>query len=82
MKYTAIIFFIFLMGWDWAHFVLFGLQYQPQIIDDNDDDFGAIGGMRIDRGNRITRRKPARATLYITDPTWSDQGSNPGRRIG
>jgi hypothetical protein len=31
--------------------------YQTQIIDDG--DYGAIGGMKIDRGNRSTWRKPA-----------------------
>jgi hypothetical protein len=35
----------------------FGLLCQPQMIDDDDDDdCGAIGGMRISRGNRSTRR--------------------------
>jgi hypothetical protein len=38
-----------------------GLFYRPQMIDD--DDCGAIGGMRIGRGNRSTRRKPAPAPL-------------------
>jgi hypothetical protein len=33
-----------------------GLLYQPRMIDD--DDYGAVGGMRIGRGNRSTRRKP------------------------
>jgi hypothetical protein len=33
------------------------LLYQPQMIDD--DDCGAVSGMKIDRGNRNTRRKPA-----------------------
>jgi hypothetical protein len=32
-----------------------GLLYQPRLID---DDYGAVGGMRIGRGNRSTRRKP------------------------
>jgi hypothetical protein len=31
------------------------LLYQPQMIDDG--DFGAVGGMRVGRGNRSTRRK-------------------------
>jgi hypothetical protein len=31
------------------------LLYQPRMID----DYGAVGGMRIGRGNRSTRRKPA-----------------------
>jgi hypothetical protein len=42
-----------------------GLFYQPQMIDDG--DCGAIGEMKIDRGNRSTRRKPA--TLSTTNPT-------------
>jgi hypothetical protein len=37
-----------------------GLLYQPWMID---DDYGAVGGMRIGRGNRITRRKPAPVPL-------------------
>jgi hypothetical protein len=35
-----------------------GVLYQPQMIDDG--DCGEIGGMKIGRGNRSTRRKPAR----------------------
>jgi hypothetical protein len=38
-----------------------GLLYQPQLIDDG--DCGEIGGMKIGRGNRSTRRKPAPAPL-------------------
>jgi hypothetical protein len=38
-----------------------GLLYQPQIIDDG--DCGAIGGMKIGRGNLSSRRKPALAPL-------------------
>jgi hypothetical protein len=34
---------------------------QPQIIDEG--DCGVIGGMKIGRGNRSTRRKPAPAPL-------------------
>jgi hypothetical protein len=48
-----------LMEWDWVNFVLqplFGLSYQPRMIDDN---CGAIGGMWSGKGNRSTRRKPA-----------------------
>jgi hypothetical protein len=41
--------------------------------------FGAIGGMKIGRGNWSTRRKPAPAPLCPPqNPTWLDQGSNPG----
>jgi hypothetical protein len=34
---------------------------QPQMIDEG--DCGAIGGMKIGRGNRSTQRKPAPAPL-------------------
>jgi hypothetical protein len=37
-------------------------------------DCAAIGGMKIGKGNRSTRTKPALATLS------PDPGSNPGRR--
>jgi hypothetical protein len=38
-----------------------GLLYQPQMIDDG--DCGAIVGIKIRRGNRSTRTKPAPAPL-------------------
>jgi hypothetical protein len=64
------------MGWDWVHFVLrplFGLLYQLQMIDD--DDCGAIGGMRIGRGNWSTWRKTALVPLCPPqiphDLTWA-----------
>jgi hypothetical protein len=38
-----------------------GLLYKPQTIDE--DDCGAIGGMKIGRENRSTRRKPAPTPL-------------------
>jgi hypothetical protein len=38
-----------------------GLLYQPRVIGDG--DCGEIGGMKIGRGNRSTRRKPAPAPL-------------------
>jgi hypothetical protein len=48
-----------------------GLLYQPWVID---DDYGAVGGMRIGRGNRSTRRKPATVPLCPPqiphDLTW------------
>jgi hypothetical protein len=37
------------------------LLYKPQMVDEG--DCGAIGGMKIGRGNRNTRRKPAPAPL-------------------
>jgi hypothetical protein len=48
------------------------LLYQPRMIDV--DDYGAVGGMRIGRGNRRTRRKPAPVPLCPPqiphDLTW------------
>jgi hypothetical protein len=41
-----------------------GLLYQPQMIDDG--DCGAIGEMKIGRGNRSTRRKPTPEPLCPT----------------
>jgi hypothetical protein len=38
-----------------------GLLYQAQMIDDS--DCGEIGGMKIGRGNRSTRKKPTSAPL-------------------
>jgi hypothetical protein len=38
-----------------------GLLYKPQIIDE--ENCGAIGGMKTGRRNRSTRRKPAPAPL-------------------
>jgi hypothetical protein len=38
-----------------------GLLYKPQMIDE--DDCGAISGMKIGKGIRSTRRKPAPAPL-------------------
>jgi hypothetical protein len=49
-----------------------GLLYQPRMIDD--DDYGTVGGMRIGRENRSTRRKSAPVPLCPPqiphDQTW------------
>jgi hypothetical protein len=51
---------------------LFGLLYQPRMIDD--DECGAVGGMRIGRLKRSIRRKPApvpfRPPQNPYDPSW------------
>jgi hypothetical protein len=50
-------------GWDWVHLVRrppSGLLYQPQMIY---DECGAVGRMRIGRGNQSTRRKPATVSM-------------------
>jgi hypothetical protein len=48
-----------------------GLLYQSRMID----DYGAVGGIRIGRGNRSTRRKPAPVPLcppqILHDLTWN-----------
>jgi hypothetical protein len=52
---VKVYFFFSLMEWDRVHLVLqplFGLLYQPQMIDE--DNCGAISGMRIGRGNQNT----------------------------
>jgi hypothetical protein len=53
-----------------------GLLYQPQMIDDG--DCGAIGGMKIGRGNLSTRRTPAPVPLRPPqiphDVTWARTG--------
>jgi hypothetical protein len=59
---------------------IFGLLYQPRMIDDDDDECGVVGGMRIGRGNRSTRRKSAPVTLCPPQIPHPDLGSNPGRR--
>jgi hypothetical protein len=49
---------------DWVHLVrrpLFGLLYQPRMIDD--DECGTVGGIRIGRGNQSSRKKPAPVPL-------------------
>jgi hypothetical protein len=64
-RLSRLVSFYFLwVGWDWVHLVrepLIGLLYQPRIIDD--DESGAVSGMRIGRGNRSTGRKPAPVPL-------------------
>jgi hypothetical protein len=60
---------------------LFGLSYQPRMIDDDDGECGAVGGMRIGRGNRSTQRKRALVPLCPSQIPH-DLGSNPGRRGG
>jgi hypothetical protein len=50
------------VGWDLRHQVLRPLLAYCTAPDDIDEgDCGRIGGMKIGRGNRSTRRKPAPA---------------------
>jgi hypothetical protein len=58
-----------------------GLLYKPQMIDEG--DCGAIGVMKIGRGNRSTRRKPATAPLCPPQiPHDQTRVRTPGRRDG
>jgi hypothetical protein len=65
VKAIPLLFYFLVVVCDLVHFVrrsLIGLLYQSWMIDD--DECGAVGGMRIGRGNRSTRRKPTPVTLY------------------
>jgi hypothetical protein len=55
---------------------MFSLLYQPQVIDD--DDCGAIDGMRIGRGSRSTRRKPTLGLLAPPQIPHDLPGLEPG----
>jgi hypothetical protein len=72
---------LFLVGWDspLGTAATTALLYQPQMIDEG--DCGAVGGMKIGRGNRSTRKKPCpNATLSTSNPTWPEPDSSPDRR--
>jgi hypothetical protein len=80
--------YIFLVSWGGVRLESLGTSatnwpmYQPWMIDDDDDDeCGAVRGMRIGRGNRSTRKKPAPVPL-CPPQIPHDLGSNPGRRGG
>jgi hypothetical protein len=54
-----------------------GLLYQPRMIGDG--DCAEIGRMKIGRGNRSTRRKPAPSPLLsITKSHMTRRGFEPG----
>jgi hypothetical protein len=59
------VFFFNLCGGTFGTADTTGLLYQPRMIGDGDGDgdCGEIGRMKIDRGNRSTRRKPTPAPL-------------------
>jgi hypothetical protein len=53
---------LYLVSWGGVRLMSpLGLLYQPRMIDD--DECGAVGGMRIGRGNWSTQRKPAPVPL-------------------
>jgi hypothetical protein len=57
------------------------LLFQPRMMM-NDDECGAVGVM-LGKRNRSTRKGTfLSAVLSTSNPTWPDQGSNPGSRGG
>jgi hypothetical protein len=60
-KLHACLFFFYLCAGTLGTAATTGLLYQPRMIGDG--DCGEIGGMKIGRGKRSTRRKPAAAPL-------------------
>jgi hypothetical protein len=59
--------------WHVCRLPLFGLLYQLRMINDK---CGAVGGMRIGKGNRCTLKTRLNTSLSITNPTLSELGSN------
>jgi hypothetical protein len=57
-----VFFFVNLCGGTLGTAATPGLLYQPRMI--GEVDCGEIGGMKIGRENRSTRRKPAPASLW------------------
>jgi hypothetical protein len=56
-------------------------HFWPIVPAPCDCEDGEFGGMKIGRGNRSTRRKPAPEPLCPPhNPTWPDPDANPGRR--
>jgi hypothetical protein len=54
-------FFFYLCGGILGTAATTGLLYQPRMLGDG--DCGEIGGMKIGRGNRSTRRNPSPAPI-------------------
>jgi hypothetical protein len=80
---TNLKYWVVFRGMGWVNLLrrpLIGLLHQPRMIVD--DECGAVGGMRIGRGNRGTQRKPAKVSLFPPHPKWPDLGSNPVHRVG
>jgi hypothetical protein len=50
---------------------------------DDDDECGAVGGIRIGRGNRSTRRKPARVPVFPSQiPHYLTRDRTQGAAVG
>jgi hypothetical protein len=68
------------LEWDWVHLVrqpIVGLLYLHRIIEEYEE----FDGMRIGRGNRSTRRKPAPLPLCPSQiPHYLNQAASVGSR--
>jgi hypothetical protein len=69
------------VGWDWVSPLGMSATNWPIVPapNDDDDECGAVAGMRIGMGNRSTQRKPAPVPLWLPQIPY---GSNQGRRGG
>jgi hypothetical protein len=54
------------------------VHYWPNVPGPGDRDDGEFGGIKIDRGNRSTRRKPAPAPLCPPQILLARPGLEPG----
>jgi hypothetical protein len=72
------------VGWDWVHLVRRPLYSGPTVRDTEDDEWGAVRGMRTGGGNLSTRTKAKPAPLLLRPPKilWPDLGWNLGGRGG
>jgi hypothetical protein len=61
-----------------VHWPQVGRLYQPQMIDDDDDDCEAVAGMRFGRENRSTQRKPAPMPLCPPQTPYAARASAVG----
>jgi hypothetical protein len=53
-------------------------HYWPIVLAPGDCDDGESGGMKLGRGNRSTRRKPALAPLCLSQIALARPGLEPG----
>jgi hypothetical protein len=56
---------------------LFGLLYQPRMMDDDDDECGALGGLSGKGNEQLGENGPQSCSVHHTYDILFDQGSNP-----
>jgi hypothetical protein len=65
----------------WSPFGTAATVWPVVPVRDDDDECGAVGGMRIDRGkSKYSEKTFPNATSSTTDPSLPDPSSNPGLR--